>query len=348
MRRKADYFRGCLVGGAIGDALGYPVEFMSYSQIQQRYGSEGIQDLQLGPKGVAEISDDTQMTLFTAEGILRAQTRGILRGICHIPSVVYLAYQRWLVTQGYAKQEEYDWAYDGWLVKVPELYARRAPGNTCLSVLQSREQGTTNQPINDSKGCGGVMRVAPVGLLYAKERAFELAAEIAALTHGHPSGYLSAGALAYIIACLIEGQELADAVDNGLLELEKNKGHQECSHALRHALDLVESDMPDFEAVSALGEGWVGEEALAISVYCALRHKNNFSQALIAAVNHDGDSDSTGAITGNIMGAYLGLQQIPDQWVESVELLPVIKTLADDLLVEYDEDNVNWERYPGY
>ncbi|NLW16149.1 MAG: ADP-ribosylglycohydrolase family protein, partial [Firmicutes bacterium] len=123
MRRQKDYFRGCLIGGAIGDALGYPVEFMSYSEIQLRYDPQGIQDLELGANGLADISDDTQMTLFTAEGILRAQSRGLMKGIAHIPSVVYFAYQRWLITQGYPLYEEYERAYDGWLIKVPELYA---------------------------------------------------------------------------------------------------------------------------------------------------------------------------------------------------------------------------------
>jgi ADP-ribosylglycohydrolase len=348
MRKQADHFHGCLIGGAIGDALGYPVEFLCYSEIQQRYGPEGIRDLQLGPKGVAEISDDTQMTLFTAEGILRAQTRSIAKGICHVPSVVYFAYQRWLITQGYPKHEECDWAYDGCLLKVPELYACRAPGNTCLSALLSRELGTIAEPINNSKGCGGLMRVAPVGLFFRQEKAFQLAAEIAALTHGHPSGYLSAGVLAYIIAGIIAGQELAEAVNSSLIELERYVGHEECAAALRQAISLADSDLPDFEAISTLGQGWVGEEALAIAVYCALRYQDDFQRALIAAVNHDGDSDSTGAITGSILGAYLGLQAIPAEWVEGIELLPIIQTIADDLLVEYDENNLDWERYPGY
>lgn len=348
MKRKQEFFQGCLVGGAIGDALGWPVEFMRYGDIQQRYGADGIQDLQVAANGKAEITDDTQMTLFTAEGIIRAQTRGIAKGICHIPSVVYFAYQRWLLTQGYPKFKDYEWVYDGWLLTVPELHARRAPGNACLSALLSRKQGTLENPINNSKGCGGVMRVAPAGLFYEKERAFDLAAEFAALTHGHPSGYLSAGALAYIIACIIEGQELEEAVTDALVELEKHKGHQECTRILRQAIAYAGTSLPDIEAISALGEGWVGEEALAIAVYCALSHQDNFKQALIAAVNHNGDSDSTGAITGNLLGAYLGLSQIPQGWVVKIELLPVLLTVADVLLVEYNEDNLDWQRYPGY
>jgi len=348
MKRTREYFEGCLVGGAIGDALGWPVEFMKLNDIIYQYGPDCICDLQISSSGKAEITDDTQMTLFTAEGILRAQTRGHLKGICHVPSVVYYAYQRWMLTQGYPRVKELEWVYDGWLLETKGLHVRRAPGNSCLSALASRKQGTLLDPINNSKGCGGVMRVAPVGLFYQTGMAFNMAADFAALTHGHPSGYLSAGALAYLISSLIEGQRIETAVINTIVELNRFDNHQECVQSLKKAQELHRSTMSDTEAISQLGEGWVGEEALAISVYCALKHQDDFKKALIAAVNHNGDSDSTGAITGNILGAYLGLSKIPVEWIENVELKDVLIQIADDLLKDYDEDNANWDRYPGY
>ena len=348
MKRNQDFFKGCLIGGAIGDALGWPVEFMTIKEITQRYGPRGIQDLKLLATGKAEVTDDTQMTLFTAEGILRAETRGQEKGICHPPSVVYYAYQRWLLTQGYPKVTDYEWIYDGWLLRVKELHARRAPGNSCLSALSSQKQGTMGEPINNSKGCGGVMRVAPAGLFYRKDKAFKMAAEFAALTHGHPSGYLSAGALSYMIACIIEGQDLETALKNTLTELENYDDHEECSQSLKQAQKLSKSHLSDIEAVTQLGEGWIGEEALGISVYCALKYPGDFQKALIAAVNHNGDSDSTGAITGNILGAYLGLCKIPPEWVEKVELKEVLIQVADDLLTIHRKGEEWWDRYPGY
>ena len=89
--------------------------------------------------------------------------------------------------------------------------------------------------------------------------------------------------------------------------------------------------MPDEEAIRMLGEGWVAEETLAIAVYCALKYKHNFDRALIAAVNHDGDSDSTGAVTGNLLGASLGLSGIPLKYQYALELREIILELADDL-----------------
>ena len=348
MKRDQDHFRGCLLGGAVGDALGAPVEFMRYTAITQKYGEGGIRDLEINSDGLALITDDTQMTLFTAEGILRAYTRGNNKGICHPPMVVFHAYQRWLLTQGYPKVSEFEWVYDGWFLGVKELNASRGPGNTCLSALLSRKAGSIEHPINNSKGCGGVMRVAPVGLSFRENNVFQYAAEFAALTHGHPSGYLSAGTLAYIIYCIIEGEEISSAVSHALVELESHENHQECSVCLRKAISLVESGLPDQKAIMQIGEGWVGEEALAIAVYCALKYPHDLLAALIAAVNHDGDSDSTGAITGNILGAYLGVGAIPEDWLEKLELREVIAQLADDLLVGYREGDEWWQRYPGY
>lgn len=105
-----------------------------------------------------------------------------------------------------------------------------------------------------------------------------------------------------MIATIIEGQELETAVENTLTELRGYDNHQECTRSLQQALELSRSSLSDVEAISQLGKGWVGEEALGISTYCALKHQEDFRGAVVAAVNHKGDSDSTGAITGNILG----------------------------------------------
>jgi ADP-ribosylglycohydrolase len=169
-------------------------------------------------------------------------------------------------------------------------------------------------------------------LAYPKEIAFNMGAEFAALTHGHPSGYLSSGALAYIIASIVEGSTLEEALEEALAVIKTYEGHEECLVILEKAAELVNSELPDLEAIKILGEGWVGEEALAIAVYCSLKHKDNYKNAIIASVNHSGDSDSTGAITGNILGAYLGLNSIPEEWINKLELREVIIKIADELL----------------
>lgn len=346
MKRVRNSFRGCLIGGAIGDALGWPVEFLNLEEIKRRYGARGIDKLLISTSGKANVTDDTQMALFTAEGILRAENTNRKKEVCDSTSVVFDSYQRWLLTQGYPKIKEKEHIYDGWLIKQKELYSRKAFGDSCLIELLNGQKGCVSDPINRCKGCGGIMRVAPAGLFYDKDEAFKFAMDYAAITHGHPSGYLSAGALAYLIALLIEGNEIEPAVDNTLLKLESFENHEEITQYIEKARILFRDDIPKEEAIPLIGSGWTGGEALGISIYCALKYKDDLRAAMLASVNHSGDSDSIGKITGNILGAYYGIKEIPLSWIENIELKDVVLQMADDLLIGYQKD-MEWNtRYP--
>ncbi|HEX6938204.1 MAG TPA: ADP-ribosylglycohydrolase family protein, partial [Longimicrobiales bacterium] len=349
-RRTPSHYRGCLLGGAVGDALGAPVEFLDLAAIRAMYGPDGITDFDEAYGRVGVITDDTQMTLFTAEGLLRAHNRWSNRGICNPASVVHGAYLRWLHTQGVEPLEPLDPfgpdPLDGWLVHVPELHSRRGPGHTCLAALRSGEMGTVENPINDSKGCGGIMRAAPVGLFVNAMNVFRLGCETAAITHGHPSGYLAAGCLAVIVHGILEGRTLEEAVADALDVVASRPGADECVRAIEAAVRAVRTGAPSAETVQRLGAGWVAEEALAIAVYCALVAGDDFAAGVRLAVNHSGDSDSTGAITGNILGALLGEDAIPERWRERVELRDVIVQLADDLYTGWRDDDEWQERYP--
>ena len=342
MKRNLDKFRGCLIGGAAGDALGYAVEFLSESFIRSRFGDKGITEYQLR-NGLARISDDTQMTLFTANGLLFGVTRGHMRGIMGSPdSYIAVAYREWYKTQieSYAHcNREFTTC---WLLNVPELFAERAPGNTCMSAIDAGCHGSIEKPINDSKGCGGVMRVAPVGLYYGEShwdgmRVDLLAADIAARTHGHEMGYIPAAMLAHIVRLVSHNDEitLKEAVLDSYTAMKRIFPYAKHLPAflrlIDKAVELSESGVDDLTAIHALGPGWCGDEALAVAIYCALKYDHDFDKALIAAVNHGGDSDSTGAITGNILGAYLGLSAIPEKYTKKLELLDVITEIADDL-----------------
>jgi len=346
MNRNKEHFRGCLIGGAAGDALGAPTEFMSLEEIRDKFGKDGVKDLIYNKNHKAKITDDTQMTLFTAEGLLRGEVRHTYKGL----SVVFHAYLRWLHTQGEETQGKNfrEAEYDGWLIRVDDLHARRAPGATCISSLVNGVMGTIETPLNDSKGCGGVMRSAPVGLYVIGNRVFDMACEIAALTHGHPSGYLAAGVFAMIIHDIISGMSVIDSVNNSLEILKTKKHYKECLDKIQLAIRLAsESKSPD-EDIKKIGEGWVAEEAIAISIYCSLMADNDFEKGIRMAVNHSGDSDSTGSITGNILGAFLGFSSIPQRWSSNLELSEEIVQLADDLLTSFKDENEWWNRYPGW
>lgn len=341
-KHTIDTYKGCLVGGAIGDALGWPIEFQHMPEIKAHYGENGITDLDVR-YGKAEITDDTQMTIFTADGLLKSALNNFDENKTPDMRIVLNSYQDWLNTQKGIMPEE----NKGWISKIDDLYANRAPGGTCLSAIRSGIEGSIEHPINNSKGCGGVMRVAPAGLMYYKnpEIAFEVGARCAALTHGHPSGYLSAGVLSGIVANLVNGNGLEDSVDKTIETLKKYEGHEDTLYLLEQAKKLAHSDIDSNIAIKHLGEGWCGDEAIAISVYCALKSPNDFENALIMAVNHNGDSDSTGAITGNILGAYLGSDKIPAKWKNTVELNNELNQLAQDLYNKPSEIEDANERY---
>lgn len=337
--------RGSLVGGAVGDALGYPVEFFhSFFEIQEKYGPRGITRFDTNQFWLEEneksdkavISDDTQMTLFTANGLLNAAQKKTepKYAICE-------AYIEWFLCQTGKWSNKFK---ECWIAKIPELNVRRAPGHTCMSALFSIYRG--QEPVNCSKGDGGVMRVAPIPLYAAAhgmpiEYADRLAGDAAEITHLHPLGFIPAALDAHIIYRL--------ALDKKPTRESMEAYYREGIEAMKKLYPQYQADVAKMEDLTELailrsynrqhsvhnvekfGGGWTGEEALAIAMYCALRYLDNFEEALVAAVNHAGDTDSTGAITGNILGAALGYEAIPRFYKDDLELHDVILHMADDL-----------------
>ncbi len=336
-----DKFRGCLIGGAVGDALGYAVEFMSEDGIFKKYGKCGISEYELSD-GKALISDDTQMTLFTAAALIDSADLG------NFDESIVRGYRAWHKTQtGSISADDCGGSCIGKLLSIPELYARHAPGVTCLSALGSGKVGTVEDPINNSKGCGGVMRAAPIGLMFAsgnfptiKQNEIDMiGARAAAVTHGHELGYIPAAALVHIISLLVRNEKLtiAHAAADSVLAVRKLFGDTEnvrlFHKIMEKAVTLAESGTDDLSAIHELGEGWVAEETLAIAVYCAVKYQDDFEKAICAAVNHKGDSDSTGAVCGNILGTALGYEKIPQRFKENLEFHDKLTEFADELML---------------
>lgn len=346
------YYTGCLLGGAVGDALGAPIEFMDIQSIRSEFGERGVTDYVEFADHEGEFTDDTQMTLFTAEGILRARHRAMIKGIGGaLISVTHRSYLRWLHTQQLEANSSS--TKTGWLIKQKDLFKRREPGNTCLRALSSGMAGSIDKPINNSKGCGGVMRVAPVGLKFKDSgRAFRIGCEMAALTHGHPSGYLSAGCFSSILTSLSQGEQLTAAIDQSINLLKEWPQYEETLYAIEHALDLFSRKPCTPENIEELGGGWVGEEALAITLFCSLHYEQDFRSGVLTAVNHSGDSDSTGSMTGNLLGLINGENAIPQQWIDKLRHSSIVRQVAEDLHIgvkgdSYHVDEEWWYKYPG-
>jgi ADP-ribosylglycohydrolase/protein-tyrosine phosphatase len=321
-----DRFVGCLLGGALGDAFGYPVEFDSLDTIHRRHGAAGLRQPVL-ERGALVVSDDTQMTLFTALAAVQASGGAGEELVASLRT----QYLHWLDTQ----HGPIPGGNVGWLARDRAMRTRRAPGLTCLSALEGGGQGTPEAPANDSKGCGGVMRVAPLAFLPDLDLAlaFDRGARAAAITHGHPTGYLASGALVGLLWLIRHGWSIARAARE-VAALVRGLPHgDETGAAMDHALALAATSNAQDHAsvVRSLGEGWVAEEALAIGLYAAIAG-DGFVDGVAIAANHSGDSDSTASIAGQILGTTLGCAALPLHWIEALDVLEPLLRVAESFV----------------
>ena len=292
----------------MGDALGFQVEFDRWDAIQEEFGPQGV-DRMLRNK----ISDDTQMTLFTAEGLLLAAPGEEVEE-------VRLAYLRWLQTQ---REPMPPMGSEG-LAAQPWLYSRRAPGNACVSGLRDGARPGVNP---DSKGCGTVMRSAPFGLRFDPQRAFDLAEQCSALTHGHPTAGASAGAFAMITAHLMNGDAPQRAVSDTLHAPARGFGPSETADVLQRRTRWPGGSRPDRTRANR----WAGLDRRGGPRDRRLlpAGTDDVRAGLTASVSHSGDSDSTGAILGNLYGAAYGHAALPKEWASQVEGRDVVVALAE-------------------
>lgn len=347
---------GCLLGGALGDSLGYAVEFDDIAGIRAKYGPAGLQDFS-ALDGGSHFSDDTQLTLYTVDGLLEALEWANSGVGADTNACLWLAYLRWLGTQGVPAPEAAPFQPPRWIDSHEVLKHRRAPGNACLGGLATGEMGTFYRPVNpESKGCGTVMRSAPFGLIpyIAAAAVYKLSADAASLTHGHPAARQSAGVFSLVIHALTAGNGLREAAVYALGQLDAgylHKGEEpdpdllaRLEAALRLSGDTAAIGLlaPE-QLVRELGEGWLAEEALAVALYAVLatapdpaapaagQPALHFRAAVALAVNHSGDSDSTASIAGNILGAYYGEECLPADWLAALEAPEVIRGMASRL-----------------
>ncbi|MFH8936890.1 ADP-ribosylglycohydrolase family protein [Streptomyces griseosporeus] len=326
--------RGTLLGAALGDALGAPVDGDGVEEIRERCGAEGVVDLvpAYGRRGA--VTHLTQLTLFTVDGLIRAQVRRDT-GAWHPPTDLHRAYLRWAATQR-------DWGpderrkEDGWLAREEWLYARRDPSRALLLGLGDDRMGTPGAPKNPgADGPEAVARSAPFGLLvgWEPQLVVQLALECATHTHGHPVACLAAGAYAAVVHGLARGESLDGAVQHALALLAQRPGHEPVSDGLQHALGAVRQGIPSPARVAGLAGNGAADGVLAAAVYCALVGED-VRHGLRLAVNQDGPSAATAALAGGLLGALHGETALPPAWLAELEGRPTILELADDFAME--------------
>jgi ADP-ribosylglycohydrolase len=321
-------FKGCLLGLAVGDALGAPVEFLSIHKIKEKYGGKGIVDYDVwGGFKPGSYSDETQLSLATAKACINAYLNLINEGESLSHQFVYKRYLEWLDN-------------------LKDSFRVRQPGYTCMNVLQSGKKGSIADPINDSNEASGLLRTAPVGLAFPPGMAFREGADYAALTHGHPTAYLAAGFFSEMIAQIIQGKSLQDAVELSIETLISFDDHQDLLKHLEKALELFIDQVPIESSVTRFGKGVTAAEVLAIGVLCALKFVFEYQEGVLASVNHSGGSTSTGTVTGAVLGTFLGADAIPQLWVSQLEDSQEIVEIAEDMHSVFKKGvRISFEKY---
>lgn len=307
-----DKAKGVIFGLAIGDALGAPTEFIKLLEIRRRYGPKGISDL---PEP-ALFTDDTQMSIAIAEALIKAGDKDI--------DAIMEA----------VREEFIKWSH------LPETYTK-APGRTCLKGVANMEKGIpwTKSGIAESKGCGSAMRVAPIGYLYQHDPAKlrEVAHASGICTHAHTTADAACIGAAYLVKLALDGIEPENMISE-LLQFTAgiSREFDEAILKVKRSIEDPGADSPvipfaDSPIPAVLGEGWVGEEAVALALYCFLRYPDDYKRAVLRGANSNGDSDSIASIAGSISGAYLGIGAIPPEWIMRVEKTDYLGSLAERL-----------------
>ena len=341
-------FRGALLGGACGDALGYPLQTFSVNRIRHRFGPFGlrtlVRDARNGRK--APVTDNTQMVLAAVDGILWADAKKL-----DMIDGLYRGFMRWYYSQ---TGEEPKRGQKTWMRRQPHerefcllrekfMHARRNPEPGLLSAFARDVRGSTKVKVNASKGAGALSRTVPLGLLYAGDSklAFEMSVKAAALSHSNPIAYYSAGALGALIACLAEGYTLPKALERA----EELLGKYHKTDPILTLLSAAKAQANNhpagksgtwdhIDSIHSLGSGCEAHEALAIAVYACLA-VDDPADALIASANHGGKSNSTAFVTGAIEGVRFGEKFMPAYWADILEGYEPILFMADRLFYVY-------------
>ena len=308
----SDKTKGMIFGLAIGDALGYPTEFMTLSRIKSDFGLPGITDFSKSP---AFFTDDTQMSIAVAEALIKA-------GDLDLESIMEAV-----------KEEFVKWRHS------PEN--NRAPGKTCLSGVAAMERGVrwAESGVADSKGCGSAMRVAPIGYFYQhdSDKLKQVARASGICTHGHQTAVAASIGAAYLVKLALDGVE-PDRMIPETLSFTAGIS-KEFETALSKVMECLGWHNEE-AALKHLGEGWIAEEAVALALYCFLKYPDDYLKTVLRGANTNGDSDSIACIAGGISGAYLGVTAIPDKWINNIEKEQYLHSMADRLYKKKKEIDV--------
>ncbi len=338
MGKETSRYVGCLLGLAVGDAMGYTVDEMTWQEICDSYGPNGLLGYDLQEE-YAEVTSYTQVAAFAANGLLLGITRGkpelYLRYIA-------LSMQEWARRQHFPRSPEKSWC---WVAQKPSLRRRHCRDPWMLDAFRFESLGTLQKPINRADSPGAITIAASVALFYDQRRLSaaqigELTAQAIALTHGNPDAFLSGALLAYGLTGIL--QEPGGTVQEHFLQAAAVMQEQfagrfpqadQIAETVREAISYAQADTCAHRTRMEKFTCDTASECLKAAIYAAIVCPEDFDAAMILAVNHSGRSAAVGAITGAILGAKQGAEALPEFYLESLEPIAELRELADDLAV---------------
>jgi ADP-ribosylglycohydrolase len=296
-------YLGTIWGLAAGDAIGYPVEFMTTDKILDLGGSAYIcSQANSVEDNENQISDDTQMSVAVAKGLLESKTDNVDEIMYHISN------------------QFVEW-FDS-----PEN--NRAPGNNCMTGVKNLKMGLdwNSSGVINARTCGACMRTAPIGLAFYDDldKLKEIASASAISTHNSKSAQASAVANAYLVARGIRNEDPKKIFES---VYDFTRG---ISSSFSHKLKQLEGvlDKEPREAFSVIGEGWRGDEAVSGALYCILKTGFDYNKAVPMAADYSGDSDSVASIAGGIIGAHKGYRAIDRMFLRNLEKRDALQELS--------------------
>ena len=336
MGNKLDAYRGCLLGLAVGDAMGMPVDDMTWAEIQESYGPQGLLGYDLRGD-FAEITSYTQVAAYICNALLLSVSRG--KGDKML-DFVRLGLKEWTRSQQFARDPEGSYC---WVAKLPAFRRRHCRDARMLDTLRLAAMGFPEKGPNKYNTPGSLTAAVAVGMFYNPDRLTppqigELAAQIISITHGDACAFLSGAVLSFAIAGILSERDLpldqqftsAISAMRGLFR-EKNSQADTVAATLMSAVkrakeaEPMDQVMESFQCYSAMN-------CVAGAIYASIANRDDFDTAMITAVNHSGYSSAVAAITGAILGAKMGYSALPDFYLESLEPVKALCTLADDMV----------------
>ena len=306
-----DRCRAAFLGLALGDAYGRSLEFVRGAQVRSLVVSI--------PSAAFMWTDDTHMALYLAAALRRLGRRGVA--------------QLSEDALGLAVGEAFiEWADD-------PLTPSTAPGTTCLrgTAAFRRVRDWRRSGLAQSDGCGAVMRVAPLPMVFSGRDLVAAARIQAVVTHAHPNAPAAAVAACVLLRDLLDGAALSSEVV--LATASRIRALPEGTETVALALEaavaqaarpklewLDEDDIPDGDG------GWRSPSALGLAIVAALRWGHDAALAIEKAARIDGDSDSVACLAGMFIGAAHGTAVLPAKWLEALPQRTRIESAVDAML----------------